>query len=145
VVVVHHVVADLQVAQAGDERAEARARPALLELELGLGEELLLAVGDHPGARQPEAAGELARDQLDPASAERHLARRKQLLDPPAVGGRDHHHAALAARAGGRHLLREARQLAVEEVGRRGVEVDPLGALAGREHQIAQAQLGAGE
>ncbi len=134
---VHHVVADLEVAQGGEEGAVAAARGP--PLQLGLRQQLLLAVDRDAGGRQPEAAGELAAHQLDAALPERHLAPFQQLLGAPAVHRRHHHQAALAARPRRRQLLREARQLAVKEIGHGGVEVHhrPLGA-SGTQDEIGR-------
>ena len=54
VVDVDHEIPHLEVAQAGEERPEARAPRAALELRLR--QDLLLAIDHHAGRRQPEAS-----------------------------------------------------------------------------------------
>src|SRR6185503_17457264 len=94
----------------GEERAEAggaalRARRRRRTAR----PQLRLAEDDHAGGWQPEAAGDLAGDELDEVAVVLLLGDEQE---------------ALAAGASGVHLARQARQLAVEDVGGSAAEVD---------------------
>jgi len=138
VVGVHHEVPRLEVAQPGDERAEALARaPGTGSRRAG--QQLRFAVDGHSGGGQPEAAFELAFHELDAGRADRDATPVEQLLERREPLARRHQQHAVAALACGRDVGGEARQLAVKEVGRRAAEVDRAGADQWIDHQARPA------